>query len=648
MSILDIFRRKPEKRSFESDFLSGNDLYTSDHIRKDNALQLSAVQACVRVLSETVGGLPLFVYKETDAGKEKAKDHPLYNILHLQPNEYMDSFTFFQTSMTHLLLWGNSYIEIMYKKGVPSGLFLIHPDIVTKIVVKGKPWYKIKVDNTERFLRDEYVMHLMYMTQNGVNGISPIEEASNMFDLSYSAQKYSLKFYENGLNVSGVLEHPGTIGDEARDNLIKSFSRNQGLENSHRLLIVEEGMKFTKRNIPPNEAQMIETRKFQIEDIARIYRVPLHLIQSLDQATNNNIEHQSLDFVRYSLTPWLSRWERAFKVKLFQNSEYFAEFNVNGLLRGDYKTRMEGYSIARQNGFMSVNEIRTLENMNKIKDGDIYLQPLNMTEVGKEPEIEKKSVQIDEKRAENAESKRVLEIRRANAAKRHDITQGYQDLMQKAFEAIAKREKADIMRKLEKKNQDPNSIKDFIQDFYEKHNTYMEDKILPIAESLAVILERNIADELDSTPDIKEAQKIASNFTQDYITKYIIRHRSQLLGLIKENRDEFEAEEEEFVTVVRERITEWVEKQPDKSSLESIIQLAGFVVSAAIFNRGRKIRWFNTGSDTCKFCQELDGKIVGRDEPFVNDGQNIKGMVVNGPKLHPPLHQGCVCQIGPD
>jgi HK97 family phage portal protein len=656
MSIIDRFFKKEERSSIANDFINANDLdYRIANVTPDTSLVLSAVQGCVRVISEDIASLPLHVYKSSKNGKEKAKDNPLYNILHLQPNEWQDSFTFFQTAMTHLLLWGNCYVEIVYKRGQVEQLFIIHPELVTKVKVNNKIWYKIKLQNEERFIKDEYMMHLMALTKDGFNGISPIQEAVDVFDLTYSAQRFGVKFFQNGMNAGGVLEHPGVLKDAAYEKLKSSFERrNGGLENSHRLMILEEGMKYTQKSVPPNHAQMLETRRFQVEDIARIFRVPLHLIQSLDHATNNNIEHQSLDFVIHTLRPWLVRWEKMFKIKLFKDTEYFAEFGVDGLLRGDYKTRMEGYSIARQNGFLTVNEIRSLENLNSVPSGDTFLQPLNMVEVGKEPakepQKEQKSLENREITAKNEEKpdtfmSKVVENRDKNAKNRSKVALNFRPLMQKAFEDIAKREKADIMRQLEKiKNKQPEDIITYIEKFYSTHDEYMRGKMLPVSESLAKILDEMAADEINSEPNEKNSKESAQDFTDTYIEKYIIRHKGQLISLINENREEGDPE---YIELMEERVVEWVEKQPEKSSLETIIQLAGFIVSMAFFSRDRDIIWINTGNDTCPYCRNMNGTVIKKGQYFAQDGSSVLDMQINGSKRHPPLHQGCVCMVGP-
>ena len=208
-------------------------------------------------------------------------------------------------------------------------------------------------------------------------GYSPIALAKNAIGISIACEEYGASFFGNGASPSGVLEHPGVIKNPER--VREAWHRAYGSGNAHKTAILEEGMKYTPISIPNNEAQFLETRKFQIEEIARLYRVPLHMIGDLDHATFSNIEQQSLEFVKYTLDPWLVRWEQSLQKALLSDSEkgqYFIKFNVEGLLRGDYASRMQGYATARQNGWMSANDIRELEDMNLIPEeegGNLYL-----------------------------------------------------------------------------------------------------------------------------------------------------------------------------------------------------------------------------------------------------------------------------------
>ena len=229
----------------------------------------------------------------------------------------------------------------------------------------------------EIILPSEQVLHIPGLGFDGLVGYSPIAMAKNAIGLAVACDEYGASFFANGASPSAVLEHPGVIKNPER--VREAWQRAYGSGNAHKTAILEEGMKYTPISIPNNEAQFLETRKFQIEEIARLYRVPLHMIGDLDHATFSNIEHLSLEFVKYTLDPWLIRWEQSLMKALLSDSEkgkYFIKFNVEGLLRGDYASRMSGYATARQNGWMSANDIRELEDMNLIPEeegGNLYL-----------------------------------------------------------------------------------------------------------------------------------------------------------------------------------------------------------------------------------------------------------------------------------
>ena len=290
--------------------------------------------------------------------------------------------------MSHLLIYGNAYAQIIRNgRGDVFGLYPLMPD-------------KMKVDRDEHnhliyvysrydeanpnlkeqgdiVLTAENVLHIPGLGFDGLVGYSPIVMAKNAIGISLACEEYGSTFFANGASPSGILEHPGVIKDP--DKVRKAWHQAYGSGNAHKVAVLEEGMKYQPISIPNNEAQFLETRKFQVEEIARLYRVPLHMIGDLEHATFSNIEQQSLEFVKYTLDPWLVRWEQSLQKALLSDSEkgqYFIKFNVEGLLRGDYASRMQGYATARQNGWMSANDIRELEDMNRIPadlGGDLYL-----------------------------------------------------------------------------------------------------------------------------------------------------------------------------------------------------------------------------------------------------------------------------------
>ena len=363
-------------------------------VNERSAMQMTAVYACVRVLSEAVAELPLHLYRYTDKGsKEKAINHPLYFLLHDEPNPEMTSFVFRETLMTHLLLWGNAYAQVIRNgKGEVIALYPLMPDRMTvDRDDKGRLYYEYRKSNDDAptmkdgtvVLSPYDVLHIPGLGFDGLVGYSPIAMAKNAIGLSIAAEEYGSKFYANGAAPSGVLEHPGVLKDpeKVRNSWNSAFG---GSSNSHKVAVLEEGLKYTPISISPNEAQFLETRKFQIDEIARIFRVPPHMIGDLEHATFSNIEEQSLEFVKYTLDPWLTRWEQSMQRSLFNEDEkkaLFIKFNVDGLLRGDYESRMNGYAIGIQNGFMSPNDIRELENMDLIPDelgGNLYMVNGNM------------------------------------------------------------------------------------------------------------------------------------------------------------------------------------------------------------------------------------------------------------------------------
>lgn len=354
-------------------------------VNERTAMATSAVYACVRVLSETIASLPLHVYRRTGQGKEKAIEHNLYYLLHDEPNPEMTSFVFRETLMGHLLLWGNAYAQIIRDgRGKVIALYPLLPDrMEVGRTEKGELYYCYLKDGQEYLLRREEVLHIPGLGFDGLVGYSPIAMAKNAIGMALATEEYGSRLFANDARPSVVLEHPGILKDpeKIRDSWNQIY---RGSENAHKVAVLEEGMQVKTLSMPPEQAQFLETRKFQIEEICRIFRVPPHLVANLDRATFSNIEHQSISFVVHTIRPWLVRLEQAFNKALFSEKEkgdYFTSFVVDGLLRGDYASRMQGYSVGIQNGFMSPNDVRSLENMNPIPDeegGNIFMVNGNM------------------------------------------------------------------------------------------------------------------------------------------------------------------------------------------------------------------------------------------------------------------------------
>ena len=389
-------RDKPSNKAADAgySFLFGRTT-SGKPVNETTAMQTTAVYACVRILSEAIASLPIHVYQYKEGGgKEMVVDHPLYQVLHDEPNPEMTSFVFRETLMSHLLIWGNAYAQII-RDGAGRVLGL-YPLLPNKMDVqrddRGEIYYVYSRSSDENPTFKEYgdivlkkddVLHIPGLGFDGLIGYSPIAMAKNAVGMTLACEEYGASFFANGANPGGVLEHPGVLKDPSK--VRESWNAvYRGTNNAHKIAVLEEGMKYQQIGIPPEEAQFLETRKFQINEIARLYRIPPHMIGDLDKSTFSNIEQQSLEFVKYTLDPWVIRWEQSLQKALLlpgEKGKYFIRLNVDGLLRGDYASRMQGYSIGRQNGWYSANDIREMEDLNPLPDeegGNLYLINGNM------------------------------------------------------------------------------------------------------------------------------------------------------------------------------------------------------------------------------------------------------------------------------
>lgn len=361
---------------------------SGEQVDEKSAMQIATVYACVRLLADSVAQLPLHLFRVVgEDGQEKANDHPLYNILYRQPNPEMTDFSFKEVLMTHLLLWGNAYVQIIRDgKNNVLGLYPLLPENVEiDRDAKGNLYYiyhaytdEVPGDNNKDiiFRRDE-ILHIPGLGFNGLVGFSPIAMMKNSLGTNIAVEKYGSSFFKNGAQPSGVLEHPGVLKDpqKIRDNWSSVYG---GAGNAHKVAVLEENMHYKPISLPPEDSQFLSTREFGVEEICRIFRVPPHMVQDLKRATYSNIEHQSIDFVVHTLDPWLIRIEKAIIKDVLleeEKDEYFPKFNVDGLLRGDIESRMRAYGTGISNGFFSPNDARRKENMPLIpaeEGGDYY------------------------------------------------------------------------------------------------------------------------------------------------------------------------------------------------------------------------------------------------------------------------------------
>jgi HK97 family phage portal protein len=358
-------------------------------INEDTALTLSAVWNAVQIIAGTVGSLPCELYKRTpDGDREVMRKHPLYRILHDQPNPEMSAMTFRETLQAHVLTWGNAFAEI--RRNGANHVAALWPLYPSRVTVNrdgaGRLYYEVRDPANQKTTRLEpnEILHIKGPSPDGVLGYSVIGKARESLGYSVATERFGSAFYSNATIHGGVVKHPGRLSEQAHTRLLRDLeARHKGGVNAFKLAILEEGMAWESMGMPLSDAQFLESRTFQIQEIARWFNIPLHMLKELTHATFSNIEHQALEFVQHTLRPWLVKWEQEMNSKLVLPLEYgvqFVEHNVEGLLRGDIESRYRAYATARNWGWMNANTICRKENLPRLPDeqGDIYLVPANM------------------------------------------------------------------------------------------------------------------------------------------------------------------------------------------------------------------------------------------------------------------------------
>ena len=368
--------KKIEKRG-----LSLNTIFPdADAFDSDKALTLTSVWNAIRLLSESVSSLPITVYrKENNGDKVEDVNNRIYNLIKFKPNNFQNKITFFEYVMYSVLTDGNAYVQIVRDNSAnPVQLIPLNPDYVNIFIKENELFYQMDGGSV---LDSADVLHIKLITDDGIEGLSPIDQCAKAINWNLSIEEFGSTFFKNGAKPSSVLSTDRALSETAIERLKNSFNSSYAkLKSSNSTIILEEGLTFKPISISPEQAQFLASRQFGIEEIARIFNIPPHMLKDLSKSSFNNIEMQSQEYVTYTLMPYLTRIEQEMNLKLFRTNELgktFVEFNVNGLLRGDVKTRNEAYKTAIQNGYMSINEVK----LNSIEGGDQHFIPMNMTTI---------------------------------------------------------------------------------------------------------------------------------------------------------------------------------------------------------------------------------------------------------------------------
>lgn len=640
-------------------------------VSPEGSLRYTAVLACVRVLAEGVASLPCILYERYQVGgqdaKKRARGHQVYRLLHDAPNGVMTALEFFEVGMAHALLWGNFFAEIEWSpRGQVLGLWPLPAWRVTPGWSREGKSYRLQIDGqADTVLSDYQVLHVPGFGYDGVSGRSMISLAREAIGLGLAAERYGGSVFGNGVVPGGVLEHPGVLSDEAYKRLASSWeSRHQGLNNAQRLAILEEGMKYNKIGVPPEDAQFLETRKFQRSEIAGIFRVPLHMIGDLERATFSNIEHQSTEFLTNSLAPWLRRWEQRVDRSLLVGRErerYFAEFLVDALLRGDTATRYAAYATGRQWGWLSVNDIRQRENMNPVDGGDGYLVPLNMVEAGAELDGSdgsggSRAVDVRAQTLEllSAEERAARDRRTVDGRRR--LARTYRPTLRHMAQRIVNREVNDLRQAARRYLPDsPERFLSWLDEFDAKHSEFVAEYMdAPLRAYLALVGEQ-VERELDQPVTAEMLEQFATDYIAGRRNRWMANLMRDVRGIVDGQRSQPGGQEQredppDALTEMESYLDTRQESEADDYAQDESNTGSNAAAVALYVLLGVLIKRWMAFGESCEYCQALDGRTVATATWFVDPNNPLTVAsgpvwVPSGPVGHAPLHGGCDCMI---
>lgn len=673
-----------EQRGFNSAsdfwFTSINDYAASKagvYVTRETAMRCATVYACVRVLAEDLSSLPCILYRRLPGGgRERATDHWAYDLLHRQAGPRLTAGQWVETSMYHMALVGNHYSLIERDNGGEvKQLYPLQPEWVEfESNERGEMIYRYRPPSGKQYVYGwDQMLHIPAMSWDGVIGISPISHARETIGLTIAAEEFGERFYANGTNIGTIYSHgPGVrMGPEETTKFEEDLKeKHAGLSRSHSALILPPGMTVTKVNIPPNDAQFLETRKFQKAEIASIFRVPLHLIQEHEKNTSwgTGIEQMSQGYVTHTLRPWMVRIERMLNLKLLQGPDaqkYYFEFLADGLLRGDNQSRAMYFTSAIQSGWLSRNEVREIENRNPVEGGDEFLVPLNMSVAGEpQPEPTAEPEPAEEKSACGCGQEHRQEKCIGNDHPRMSIQRSYRRVIADALSRVIRRERNDILkgvgkytrkayRSVEQRN---DAVAGFITEFYESHETFTEAAIRPAFTALAEAIGAQAMREIEESWEWNaELERWLEGFIQSFSRSHVGRSRGQLLAILAEL-----GAEDDIVAALTDRFDEWENggaagrPRSDRAAEHESVRLGEGFAREAFFAAGiATLVWAATGSDTCPYCQSLNGRVITINDVFIAAGQAFDPEGADSPLVpgldigHPPAHAGCDCILIP-
>ncbi|TVS18952.1 MAG: phage portal protein [Gammaproteobacteria bacterium] len=623
---------------------------TGRHVDEPSAMASTAVGACVRLISETIATLPLHIHEVSPTGsRSRVRDDRIVRLLH-RPNEEMDEVQLRETLTAHALTWGNGYAEIERDGlGRPVRLWPLLPDrTFPKRDVADRLYYRTTVRGEHFDLPAENVLHLAGPGWDGVVGYSPLRLHAEAVGLSQATEEFGARWFGGGARPGGILSHPGRLSEQAKRNLSDSWQDAQGgLTNAHRTAILEEGMSWTAIGIPPEDSQFLETRKFQVEEIARIYRVPLHLIQHQEKSTSwgSGIEELGIGFVTYSLQPWLTRWEQRIKSALIEEDNRYAKHSVEGLLRGSTEKRADFYVRMVQHGIFSPNEVRELEDRNPVPGGDAHYVPANLLPMGQPLPEPAPPAPPEDNRALKAAEKRAEEDR--SLAVRRRLRQSFLPLFTRAARRVTAWEVARIRAALRRMD-NPADLAEWVTEEYERTAAHVRDQFREPVQTYAGALSAQIAP--DHAQD--DAARAVNEFAEDYLDgighRWTSRSANDIRNAVRDTPSDG------LLKRLDEIVERWEETRADSFTQDEVVQATGSMSRVIFAAAGVVALKWRANPGACAICDSMDGRISSIEGSFLQEGETVAGeegqtpLRVSRSIAHPPLHRGCTCDIVPE
>lgn len=648
------------------------DTWTGVDVTPIGALNIAAVYASVRAVSDAMASLPLILYAARGRDKQRATAHPTYKALKEQANKWMTAYEYRQVKYMHLNLWGNHFAEKEFDdSGNVTGLFPIRPDRVTLVLEEGEPFYVITLAGAPNLKLPMWrIHHVKGLGSTGWMGFSPVALAANSMGLALAAEEYGGRFFGTGGRPSGVLKHPGQLTDDAYERLRAGWVDSTGLTQAHKIKILEEGMDYGVIGVPPNEAQFLETRQFQLAEIARWFRVPPVMIGDLQRATYGNAEQQMIDFVQNCLRPWASNDEQALRRDVLvgaDRDQYDIEYSFNDLLRGDTAARFASYQIGVTHGLHTINEARAAEGLPLVANGDQLYMPLQVgvvmadgtltapvrVDAGMEEQPEEPEEQPEEDRALAQVDVEQRELRALKGVEqRAAISDVYRASLAEVLGRTVRKEVRDIRERL--------AIGGDLDAFFAWLRNYEAELAPFMSRSLGPVLRTMMLAVVDaSTREIgRESPGLTAAFlawvdgyTERYGSQYGAESYNQLRALYEETlRLEDDRTDAGAIEAMQVRMTEWTDKRAEKESRNESINFgnAAAIATWESYSVSRK-RW-RANPGACGICQQMDGRVVGLRESFVRKGDTLAAdgqetMQVQKDFVHAPLHGGCTCGV---